>query len=49
MSLLRIIFCLIDTALLARGINLFMHWWENRPIVEEKEHPFYITRVNKET
>lgn len=49
MFILQIIFCLIDTALIGWGINLFMNWWENRPIIEEKERPFYITRVNKET
>lgn len=41
--------CICGTIIIAGLITAFTNWRENQPIIEEKEHPFYITRVNKET
>jgi len=46
--LLKLICCVGGTIILAGGITAFMERWENRPIVEERECPFYITRTYEE-
>lgn len=43
--LLKLICCISGTIILAKAMNEFMRWWASRPITEEKEHPFYITRT----
>lgn len=46
--LLKLICCIGGTIILAGGITAFMERWENQPIVEEQDHPFYITKTYKD-
>lgn len=41
--LLKLICCIGGTIILAGTVTSFMERWEKRPIVEERERPFYIT------
>lgn len=43
--LLKLICCIGGTFILAGAVTSFMEWWEKRPIIEEREPPFYITRT----
>lgn len=44
MFLLKLICCLGGAVVLAAGVTGFEKWVESRPIVEEKESPFYIVK-----
>ncbi len=45
---LSLICCFGGTVVLAAGVEGIMNWIEQRPIREEIETPFYITRTYKE-
>lgn len=46
--LLKLICCIGGTIILEGAVTSFMEWWEKRPIIEEREPPFYITKTYKE-
>lgn len=43
--MLKFICCIDITLVLACVVTIFVRWWEKRPIIEEKESPFYITKT----
>ena len=44
MFLFKLICCFAGTLVFAAGVTGFENWLNSRPIVEEKEPPFYITK-----
>lgn len=48
MFMLKLICCIGGVFILGGVITAFMSWWDKRPIKEEKERPFYITRTYKD-
>lgn len=48
MFILKLVCCIGGTIIMAGCVTAFMNWWEARPVVEENEPPFYITRTYKE-
>ena len=49
MEFIKIVCCINGTLILALGMNAFMKWWEDRPVVESKEGPvFYLKKSYEE-
>ena len=48
MILLKLICCIGGTFIIAGAMTAFMNWWDARPLVEENERPFYITKTYQE-
>ena len=48
MFFLNLICCIGGSIILAGAMNGFINWWYKRPVKEEKQPPFYITRTYAE-
>jgi len=44
MFILKLVCCLGGSFLAAIAMELFMNWWQSRPLTEEKSVPLYITK-----
>ena len=42
--LLKFICCIGGTVILAGGVTAFETWLEKKPLIEEKDQPFYLQR-----